>query len=176
LESVRTNRHSRPRLRHPAEVPFFILMVALNVVIIALIVDAAAVLPFPPDRLKDSGWATAIRPLDRSAAGAGPDRGPGNPAGLDPGTAVQLSQRQVPGLYRTAEDFASQLGLRRPDIFWPTATEALNAIASQAAGHDYVVLSNELFVNLHNGNRDGLRFILGHQMGHIRLHHVSLWY
>jgi len=38
------------------------------------------------------------------------------------------------------------------------------------------VLSNELFVNLHNGNRDGLRFILGHQMGHIRLHHVSLWY
>lgn len=177
LESVRTNRHSRPRLRHPAEVPFFILMVVLNVVIIALIVDAAAVLPFLPDRLKDSGWATAIRPLDRSAAGAGPDRGPGNPAGLDPGTAVQLSQRQFPGLYRTAEDFASQLGLRRrPDIFLANGNGALNAFASQAAGHDYVVLSNELFVNLYNGNRDGLRFILGHQMGHIRLHHVSLWY
>ena len=38
------------------------------------------------------------------------------------------------------------------------------------------MLSNELFVNLHNNNSAGLRFILGHEMGHIRLHHVSLWY
>ena len=53
---------------------------------------------------------------------------------------------------------------------------ALNAFAAQATGHDYVVLSNELFVNLYHNNRDGLRFILGHELGHIRLHHVSLWY
>jgi Zn-dependent protease with chaperone function len=52
----------------------------------------------------------------------------------------------------------------------------LNAFAAQATGYDYVVLANELFVNLHNRNRDGLRFILGHELGHIRLHHVSLWY
>jgi hypothetical protein len=38
------------------------------------------------------------------------------------------------------------------------------------------VVSNELFANLYNRNRDGLRFILGHELGHIRLHHVSLWY
>ena len=38
------------------------------------------------------------------------------------------------------------------------------------------MLSNELFTNLYHGNRDGLRFILGHELGHIRLHHVSLWY
>ena len=34
--------------RHPAEVPFFIFMVVLNVLIIALIVQAAVVLPFLP--------------------------------------------------------------------------------------------------------------------------------
>ena len=39
-----------------------------------------------------------------------------------------------------------------------------------------MLLSNELFVNLHNNNSAGLRFILGHEMGHIRLHHVALWY
>jgi Zn-dependent protease with chaperone function len=33
-----------------------------------------------------------------------------------------------------------------------------------------------LFANLYDSNRDGLRFILGHEMGHVRLHHVSLWY
>jgi Zn-dependent protease with chaperone function len=32
------------------------------------------------------------------------------------------------------------------------------------------------FVNLYNNNAAGLRFILGHEMGHIRLHHVALWY
>jgi Zn-dependent protease with chaperone function len=65
---------------------------------------------------------------------------------------------------------------RRPDIFLANGNGALNAFAAQATGHDYVVLSNELFANLYQNNRDGLRFILGHEMGHIRLHHVALWY
>ena len=69
------------------------------------------------------------------------------------------------------------MGLRRrPDIFLANGNGSLNAFAAQATGHDYVVLSNELFVNLYQNNRDGLRFILGHEMGHIRLHHVALWY
>ena len=38
------------------------------------------------------------------------------------------------------------------------------------------MLSNELFANLRNDNREGTRFILGHEIGHIRLHHVALWY
>jgi Zn-dependent protease with chaperone function len=178
-EAGRTNRHSRPRLRHPAEVPFFIFMVVLNLIIVAAILDAAAVLPFLPERLQDSGWATAIRAaliglllfipaliVVRETQRA-----------ATRGTAVQLSQRQYPELYRTAEDFAGQLGLRRrPELFLANGNGALNAFAAQATGYDYVVLANELFVNLHNGNRDGLRFILGHELGHIRLHHVSLWY
>jgi Zn-dependent protease with chaperone function len=69
------------------------------------------------------------------------------------------------------------LGLsRRPDIFLTNGNGALNAFAAQATGHDYVVLSNELFVNLYDGNREGLQFILGHELGHSRLHHVALWY
>jgi Zn-dependent protease with chaperone function len=178
-ESVGTKRRSRPRLRHPAEVPFLIFMVVLNILIIAAILDAAAVLPFLPERLEDTGWATAIRValialllfvpaliLVREIQRASTR-----------GTAVQLSQRQFPDLYRTAEDFAHQLGLRRPpEIFLANGNGALNAFAAQATGYDYVVLSNELFVNLHNRNRDGLGFILGHELGHIRLHHVSLWY
>ena len=48
-------------LRHPAEVPFFVFMVVLNVVIVVLIVNLAWFLPFLPDRYTDTGWATAIR-------------------------------------------------------------------------------------------------------------------
>ena len=167
------------RLRHPAEIPVFVLMVVLNIAIIAFIIRAAIVVPFLPERLQDSGVATAIRTaliallllipgliVVRETQRAGVR-----------GTAVQLSPHQYPELYRTAQDFAEQLGLRRrPDIFLANGNGALNAFAAQATGHDYVVLSNELFANLYQNNRDGLRFILGHEMGHIRLHHVALWY
>ena len=51
-----------------------------------------------------------------------------------------------------------------------------SGIPAQATGHDYIVLANELFANLYNGNRNGLRFIIGHELGHIRFYHVALWY
>ena len=177
--SPMAHRPSTRRLRHPAEIPFFVLMVVLNIAIIAFILRAAVVVPFLPEQLQDSGVATAIRTaliallllipgliVVRETQRAGVR-----------GTAVQLSPHQYPELYRTAQDFAEQLGLRRrPDIFLANGNGALNAFAAQATGHDYVVLSNELFANLYQNNRDGLRFILGHEMGHIRLHHVALWY
>jgi Zn-dependent protease with chaperone function len=178
-KSTPSGQPSSHRLRHPAEVPYFIFMVVLNVIIIVLIVRAAVVVPFLPERLQDSGLALAIRGafigllllipglvIVRETQRASVR-----------GTAVELSPSQYPQLYQTAADFAQALGLRRrPQLFLANGNGALNAFAAQATGHDYVVLSNELFVNLDNDNRDGLAFILGHEMGHIRLHHVSLWY
>jgi Zn-dependent protease with chaperone function len=166
-------------LRHPAEFPFFIFMVILNIVIFAVMLDLAIALPFLPEQLRGTGWALAIRIMLFALLSLVPvliviretQRASVR------GSAVELSDSQFPELYQTAENFAATLGLRRrPDIFLANGNGALNAFAAQATGHDYVVLSNELFVNLYNSNRDGLRFILGHEMGHIRLHHVSLWY
>lgn len=167
------------QLRHPAELPFFVFMVVLNAIIIWLILQAALTLPFLPERWEHTGWATAVRSafigllllvpglvIVRETQRASTR-----------GTAVELSPRQYEDLYRTADDYAHRLGLRRrPQIYLANGNGTLNAFAAQAARHDYVVLSNELFVNLHESNRDGLRFILGHELGHIRLHHVSLWY
>jgi hypothetical protein len=48
------------QLRHPAEVPFFIFMVVLNVVIVVVILRAAVVLPFLPEPLRTTGWATSL--------------------------------------------------------------------------------------------------------------------
>ncbi|WP_232344676.1 M48 family metallopeptidase [Actinoplanes awajinensis] len=167
------------RLRHPAEMPFYVFMVVLNLVIIWLILQAAITLPVLPERLRDGAWGTAVRSaflgllllipalvVIRETQRASVR-----------GSAVQLSRHQWGDLYRTADDFAHRLGLpRRPTIYLANGNGTLNAFAAQATGHDYVVLANELFVNLRENNRDGLRFILGHELGHIRLHHVSLWY
>ncbi|AEA28100.1 peptidase M48 Ste24p [Pseudonocardia dioxanivorans CB1190] len=167
------------RLRHRAEIPFYVFMVVLNLAVVAGIVRAAVVLPFVPAALQGTAWANAIRGalfgllllvpalvVVRETQRASTR-----------GTAVQLSPEQYPELYGVAEEYAARLGLRRrPDIFLANGNGSLNAFAAQATGHDYVVLSNELFTNLYRGNRDGLCFILGHELGHIRLHHVALWY
>ncbi len=62
-------------------------------------------------------------------------------------------------------------------MFLSNGNGALNAFAAQSGWtNNYFVLSNELFANLRNNNREGTRFILGHEISHIRLHHVALWY
>jgi Zn-dependent protease with chaperone function len=175
----RAERVPARHLRHPAEMPFYVFMVLLNVVIIAAIIRFALVLPFLPERLQGSAGALAVkgalwalllfipglvivRETQRAAIRA---------------NAVQLSAKQYPDLYAIVQDFAGALSLRRrPDIFLANGNGTLNAFAAQAAKHDYVVVANELFANLYNGNREGLRFILGHEVAHIRLHHVSFWY
>ncbi|MFC7528656.1 M48 family metallopeptidase [Actinoplanes sp. GCM10030250] len=170
---------AKARLRHPAEKPFYVFMVILNLIIIWLIVQAAITLPFVPDRVRDSAWGTTIRSafigllllipvliIIRETQRASIR-----------GTAVQLSPRQYGELYEVADEFSHKLGLRRrPNFYLANGNGTLNAFAAQATGHDYVVLANELFVNLYENNRDGLRFILGHELGHIKLHHVGLWY
>lgn len=169
----------RRGLRHPAELPFFVFMAILNVVIVVAILRAAVVVPFLPEAQQDSAGADAVRAalvallllvpaliVVREVQRA-----------TTRGTAVQLSEQQFPELYRTAEQFAAALGLsRRPDLFVANGNGTLNAFAAQAAGHDYVVLNSELFAHLQAHNRDGLRFVLGHELGHIRLRHVSLGY
>ena len=174
-----TSAVSGRRLRHPAELPFYVFMVILNLIIIGLILQAAITLPMLPERLMESGWADAVRGafiallllvpalvVIRETQRASVR-----------GSAVELSPKQYGDLYRTMDDFAHRLGLpRRPQLYLTNGNGTLNAFAAQATGHDYVVIANELFANLYENNRDGLRFILGHEVGHIKLHHVSLLY
>src|SRR5215469_4587797 len=94
------------------------------------------------------------------------------------GTAVQLSRTQFPDLYTSVDEFAASLGVKpTPTVFLSNGNGTLNAFAAQSGWtNNYVALSNELFANLRNDNREGTRFILGHEIAHIRLHHVALWY
>src|ERR1044072_4165089 len=95
-------------MRHPFEVPFFIFMVVLNVLIILAILSAASTLPFLPDAVRESAWGTTIR----SALIALLLLIPGlvivreTQRASVRGTAVELSPRQYPELYDTAHEFA----------------------------------------------------------------------
>src|SRR5215469_7533976 len=167
-------------LRHPAEIPMFIFMVFLYLVILGFLIDFLVTANLLHHAMRGNGCETAVH----AVAGAIILVAPAllvvrqiQRASIR-GTAVQLSRTQFPDLYASSDDFAASLGVKpTPTVFLSNGNGALNAFAAQSGWtNNYVVLSNELFANLRNDNREGTRFILGHEIGHIRLHHVALWY
>jgi Zn-dependent protease with chaperone function len=167
-------------LRHPAENPMFIFMVVLNFIILGVLIDFLASAALIPPALRGTNWEPTVRAVAAAILVVAPalvivrqlQRASTR------GTAVQLSRTQFPDLYASVDGFATALGVRpTPTVFLANGNGALNAFAAQSGlTNNYVVLSNELFANLRNDNREGTRFILGHETAHIRLHHVALWY
>jgi len=167
-------------LRHPAEIPMFIFMVVLNTAILAVLLDLLVTTTLIPPALRSMDWQATIRVIAGAILLVAPallfirqvQR-----ASIR-GTAVQLSRSQFPDLYSSVDAFAAALGVQpTPTVFLSNGNGAVNAFAAQSGWtNNYLALSNELFANLRNDNREGTRFILGHEVAHIRLHHVSLWY
>ncbi len=146
-------------LRRPAEIPMLILMVVLNFAILAVLIDFLATTALIPPALRGTNWEATIRVVAAAIVLVAPaillvrqvQR-----ASIR-GTAVQLSRTQFPDLYASVDDFAGTLRVKpTPTGFLSNGNGTLNAFAAQSGWtNNYVVLSNELFANLHNDNRDG---------------------
>jgi Zn-dependent protease with chaperone function len=168
-----------PVLRTPSEVPLYVFSVVLNLLILAALIEALVFVWTHPfllanQALTDAAVALLIglialplvyvvyRNLTRAAVR---------------GSAVLVSQEQFPDIAAIRDKFARQLHLRRvPEVYVTSGNGQLNAFAASAYRVDFVVLHSELFANLYQNNREGLAFIVGHELGHIRLHHTRLWY
>lgn len=167
-----------PTLRHPTEVLFYIVSVVLNLLILAALVEFVVLVwthpaLFATQALTDIVVAILLgllalpvayviyRNMTRASVR---------------GSAVLVSEQQFPEIAALRDTFARQLNLRRiPEVYVTSGNGALNAFAASAFRVDFVVLHSELFANLYQNNRTGLAFILGHELGHIRLHHTGLW-
>ena len=157
-----------------------IVMVILNLAILAVLIDFLVSAALIPPALRGTNWEAAWRAVAAAIILVAPaimivrqvQR-----ASIR-GTAVRLSRTQFPDLYASADDFAATLRVKpAPALYLANGNGTLNAFAAQSGWtSNYVVLSNELFANLRHDNREGTRFILGHEIGHIKLHHVALWY
>lgn len=171
-------RHHVP-LRHPLEIPIYVVLVILNLLVVVAALRLLTWVNWLPVQLRNPAATGAVR----AAILAGLLVIPGIIIGRElhraatRGTALQLSRAQYPELYATMTAFAKTLGLRRvPDLYLANGNGVLNAFAAQAFGHDLVVVANELFANLRRESQTGMKFILGHELAHIKLHHVSIWY
>jgi Zn-dependent protease with chaperone function len=170
------------QLRSPYEIPLYVFSVLVNLIIIALILVGALLLGYLNALAGEPLSGPAVDAL-RVAFVALLLLVPGlvvyrqiTRAGTR-GSAVRLSPRQFPDIYAVKGDFARRLNLRRePEIYLMSGNGALNAFAASTFGYDFVVIHSELFSNTYERNKDALAFIVGHELGHLRLGHTRLWY
>jgi Zn-dependent protease with chaperone function len=170
------------QLRSPYEIPLYVVSVLVNLLIIALILVGALLLGYL-NALAGEPVSGPVVDVIRVAFVALLLLVPGlvvyrqlTRAGTR-GSAVRLSPRQFPDIYAVKGDFARRLNLQRdPEIYLMSGNGALNAFAASTFGYDFVVIHSELFSNTYERNKDALAFIVGHELGHLRLGHTRLWY
>lgn len=93
------------------------------------------------------------------------------------GQGARLSPQQYPALYQQLQECCRRLDLKdEPETYLLQGGGWLNAFAARFLGKHYVVLLSDV-VDAMDEHPDGVRFYIGHELGHIRRGHLTgqLW-
>lgn len=89
------------------------------------------------------------------------------------GNGVELTEAQFPDLYAQFVTCCERLGLaKQPQAFVMNGNGVLNAFATKFLGTEYVVLLSSV-VDAMAQHQDGVRFYIGHELGHLRRKHLN---
>lgn len=90
-------------------------------------------------------------------------------------TAVRMSPTQFPEGYRMVAEAAQEFGMRRvPDAYVQMGSGVLNAFASGHGFRRFVVINSDMFeVGGRTRDPQALRFVIGHEVGHLAAGHIS---
>ena len=89
------------------------------------------------------------------------------------GNGVELSEAQFPDLHTQFIACCDQLEIKkRPQAYVLNGNGGLNAFATAFLGTQYVVLYSDI-VDAMEEHTDGVRFYIGHELGHLRMKHIS---
>lgn len=89
------------------------------------------------------------------------------------GNGVELSEAQFPDLHAQFVACCDRLQIeKRPQAYILNGDGGLNAFATKFLGTQFVVLMSDV-VDAMSKHTDGVRFYLGHELGHLRMKHLS---
>ncbi|MDB6159725.1 MAG: peptidase [Gammaproteobacteria bacterium] len=89
------------------------------------------------------------------------------------GNGVELSETQFPDLYAHFSACCDRLNMpERPRAYVIAGNGTLNAFATRFLGLQYVVLMSDV-IDAMDKHAEGVRFYMGHELGHLRLRHIS---
>lgn len=85
---------------------------------------------------------------------------------------VLITEKQMPELYGTFREVCAKLELSKlPDLYIVQSQGMLNAFAIRHSGREFVALYSDI-VEAYGQNSDEIRFIIGHEIGHIQRKHI----
>ena len=91
------------------------------------------------------------------------------------GNSIRVGSRQLPDLYRRVESAAAKLGLEQvPEVYVTSGGGVLNAFATKLFSRRFLVLNSEIVDACEELSDDAVDFIIGHEMGHLALGHLSM--
>ena len=89
------------------------------------------------------------------------------------GNGVLLSTQQLPDLRERFEACCAKLGIdEKPEAYLLQGNGMLNAFATRFLGRSYVILMSDI-VDAMQAHPDGVNFYMGHELGHIRMKHLT---
>jgi Zn-dependent protease with chaperone function/Tfp pilus assembly major pilin PilA len=89
------------------------------------------------------------------------------------GNGVELTAEQFPDLHAQFVACCDRLQIaKQPAAYVLNGNGGLNAFATKFLGHQYVVLYSDV-VDAMKAHPDGVRFYIGHELGHLRMKHLS---
>jgi Zn-dependent protease with chaperone function/Tfp pilus assembly protein PilE len=89
------------------------------------------------------------------------------------GTGAKVSPEQFPDLYSRVTGCAERLNMKQvPDAYILHADGIFNALATKFLGRNFIVLFSDI-VDALADNPDAINFYIGHELGHIKLKHLS---
>jgi Zn-dependent protease with chaperone function/type II secretory pathway pseudopilin PulG len=89
------------------------------------------------------------------------------------GNGVELSEAQFPDLHAQFVACCDELGMKkRPQAYVLNGNGGMNAFATKFLGTQFVVLMSDV-VDAMEKHADGVRFYIGHELGHLRMKHLS---
>ncbi|MBW3085005.1 Protease HtpX [Austwickia sp. TVS 96-490-7B] len=97
---------------------------------------------------------------------------------------VEITPRQLPEVYQVYSELAQEMGFGDaaglnaiPQLYVVNGNGTINAFASKCAlSKAYIVINSDLLdLATMYGDYHALRFVMAHELGHIRCRHVSLW-
>ena len=93
--------------------------------------------------------------------------------------SIRITEKNFPEIYAVVEDYSRRLGLKNtPKVYLTQENGLLNAFSTFILRRQYVVLLADLFevAYLEHHDLESIKFIIAHEMSHIRLRHATFSY
>lgn len=96
----------------------------------------------------------------------------------DRASSVRIDKTQFPKAYALFEQMAKDLGFKKiPELYLKNGNGDYNAYAACVPGYrNFAAIYDTIFIAYENGGDENVfKFVVGHELWHIRLNHVSRW-